>query len=563
MEFRVDIKGDVSGATQGAAALRAEAAAARDTVGALSLLNRGQAALANLGRRASEATVSVRAVASAAKGTGLEVAAKGADALANAWTRLRGASVSDKLEKEQAKLSRLKSAQSNLGLGGSSDARAGSALQAEIDKSTQKVVGLSTRLAQAGVAGKNFKVAEPIKQAGDAAASATSNIIRYGAALAGIGSLGALTQMAIGWRNLGALQMIGMRATQDVRRLMMGTDSAPLVRAASMLEKNLRTSSVTGSALSGILQRGFGAVFGMLERGEPLIQGVFEGMVIGALSAEIALLRARVALAPLTVAIEDWLGSEDAMQTAAYAGAAGLAAIAIAAAAAAAEVALVGAAFTAVGNAIRQAVALYREWDSAAVGKSFYTEGSAGADKAYGVHGIGQEEAASTHAKFVASQAAAASGGAGTGKALADGMAAGMASGEGAVAAGAAKLVTVAEKSARRAADAHSPSVRFRKGVGKDMGTGTAAGIDDQAPAVQAAADRSLVPDQPSVAGAVGGGGGAGARGGPIQFTYSPTYNFNGGTPSRSDVEAAGKQGFHDGLRALTLALGLPLQGVA
>jgi hypothetical protein len=230
------------------------------------------------------------------------------------------------------------------------------------------------------------------------------------------------------------------------------------------------------------------------------------------------------------------------------------AAIAASAAIASAEVVIIAGAFASVGKAISEATALYREWDSAAIKKASYAEGSAGAENVHGIHSVSQDEAASTHAKFLASQAAAA--GSGTGKALADGITAGMADGSPAVAAGAAKMITVANASARAAADAHSPSELMRRGVGKDLGTGVAAGMDDQADNVQAAAERSLVPTPPKGIGA--GGGQSGASSGPIQVHQH--FHFPGITSGkREEFERAAGDPFRAGLRELTFALGLSI----
>jgi hypothetical protein len=555
MIFTVDIKGDTSGATQGAAALRAETAAGRETAATLALVGRGSAALATSSRGAADLAAGMR--------------------------------------EAQREAGALQAAQKALASGGDAvDVETYRALSAQIEVATGRAAALAQELAKSGKAGEDFggndkaekdaaaqedkrakaeeraakerakeadKTKKDLKEAGKETNENVSSVLRYGAALAGIASAGELTRMALGWRGMAAVQMLSMKAAMDVRRLVAGIDPSPAVRGVTLLERNLSKSTVTGSALSGILTRGFGALFGLVEKGEPLVQSVFEGMVIGALVAEIALQKARIALAPLTVAIEDWLGSEDAMETAAYGGAAALAAVGVAAAIAAAPILATAAAFLAVGKAINEAVKLYREWDELQAARSREKAaaaagggplGNAGTDAAFGAHVGGPAPTHVTYEKLAPTAAAA---GVATGKALGDGMALGMAGAAPTVAGAADKLVKTADASARTAADAHSPSKLWREGLGADMGEGAAVGLEDKAGRVAGAADK-LVPQPP------GGGGGAPA-GGPVQISIVQYFGAGAPEQTRAAAKQGTQEGLHAGLRQLAVMLGLPIPG--
>ncbi|MFT3773013.1 MAG: hypothetical protein QM820_47120 [Minicystis sp.] len=206
------------------------------------------------------------------------------------------------------------------------------------------------------------KALQTLKANAGKASGAVSVPIKWVAATAGVAGLAGLAKLAMGYAGMAKLQALVYQTQLNFRALFKGVDPSPVLRAFQQFSKNLSAQTVTGKALGDVLTRGFNSVFRLVEKLEPVASAAFQGMVLGALYAENALLKVEIALAPYIVAVEKAVGSADGLETAAYAGALALGVLAVAAASAAAPFIAAGAAITAVAAALRQAVSLYKEW---------------------------------------------------------------------------------------------------------------------------------------------------------------------------------------------------------
>ncbi len=537
MEYRVDIKGDTSGATAGAAALRDERAAAVDTTKAIQGVGSAVEGLHENTKAAAELAAALRAVAegaNAAKAAQQAAApafstATDHDFKASKWeTPPPSKGAADPQEQEQ-KAIKAKAAEE-------------AKYQKAVDASDAKVKQAAGKAATYG------------KEGASSVATATKNVLAYGAALAGIGGAAELTKIAIGWRGAAQLQMLSYKATMDLRRAVAGVDPQPLVRGFAALEKNISKSTVTGDALSGILTRGFNGLFSLFEKGEPLIERAFQGMVLGALEVEDAWLDLRLAAQPLTKAIGDLLGSKVGMQGAADAGSAAF------------RVLAGTIEFTA--SALNKVVAAYRWLDERARRSSMSeeernrldnadraAEEQAARDKATSARGREEVYTSVNGAKATLTEVKPEQDAEGhfveTGKALGNGIVKGLDDTMAAVKAAGGRAADAANRGAKEKAEIHSPSALTRREVGRQLGAGVELGVDDMAPDIQAAAARSLVPD-------VGAGAGGGSGGAPMSFTIGPIYiTSNGQRPE--DVREAARDGVHEAFRELCIRLGRPV----
>ncbi len=367
-----------------------------------------------------------------------------------------------------------------------------------------------------------------------------------------------LTKLAMGIRGMAQLSMIEQRAGFQLRQLFKGVDAAPVIRAADRLSQVFNKSSVTGKALGGIFERSFNFIFQKVEALAPYVHAAFQGMVIAAQYLEIGWLKASIALDPLMGAIQEFLPAGADMETAGLLGGAAFVTLGLSAAAAAIPVLAVAAAFKAISAAVEQAIKLYREWGDlkkAQMGEAMvrvFGAGSAEANRFYGVKSISAEEAAATHAKFVASQTgapvAAATNGAADGEAFADGVAKGAADGSPKVAAAGAALADDINSSFRGRAGIQSPST-VAAASARNWPAGAAQGIDAGAPAVQAASDR-MVPSLPSTSTSQ-------------SATGTATITIVNQWPTGAQPSAAMEGAFNDwlrlNLRAISQALGRPV----
>lgn len=518
MEFKVDIVGDTSGADKGAAALRAEAAAARSATEELEKLQKAH----------RESGAPAPKPAAPAAPTAPPPQPKAPDYKAGSFSEGHEDNFKPSPWAQEA-------------------AGAKAAAQAAKGVADEQTKG-GKESAKAGAASK-ISTGEMVTGAKSAAvglADLVKGVVAYEAGLAGIHGLSDLGQLAVGWRGMAALQMTSYRAQMDVRRLVQGTDSTPLLRATAALEKNLSKSTVTGDALSGILTRGFNAGFQAIEKLEPAVSAVFQGMVLGGLEVEIAWQNIQAALAPVTVAFEDATKDVDGMGIAADRASGGFKAIAGAA--------------ESTASALATAYGWWKkiDWTGApswARPDSSMTKPPEGPAPTPGPAPAGLEVYSSVNgAKPVLDQGEAQA----AGKTIPDGMVKGMDDGAAAVRDAGKRLGTEGVAGAREGADAHSPSKATER-LGDDMIDGAVNRLDGGAPDVARAAERAFTP--PAATGATSGAvasPSSSASGVTIASVTVGPFTFEG-TPRdlQADVEAAVRKG----IRAALIKLGIPIPG--
>lgn len=522
-----------------------------------------------------------------------EAAARGGAALRE--ESQQAATLAAALKEAQRETAALKAAQSALAGGGQAvDVEAYRALSGEIDRAAGKAAGLATELAKTGQAGRDFdgearsakalaketedaakaqqKEATAARRAAEEQHASSRKTIQetreqvagvgalaarvgaYGAALAGLHGLGDLASMAIGWRTLGQLQMVSWKATMDLRQAVRGVDAQPLVRAATALERNLSKSSVTGNALSGILTRGFDGFFHAVERLEPVVEFVFQGMVLGALETEVAFQKARGTLAPLIVTLEEAAGETDLISAASSAAAVGFQGLTV----------YVETAAKAIDFAYQSAVklndalggiplaVLQRVPDAAKALNSVYS----GAGRALTAPLAQGADALQAFRNRDVDPGESAAGGEATGKATGEGVVKGIDSMIAAVFAAGRKLGEAGVTGARAGADAHSPSRATYK-LGDDMAEGDIQGMRARAGDVERTAAEVLAPKVtpgPSSTSA------APTAGAPININLAVAFHgIDGG--KRADLER-GADLLVSALRSGLIRAGVPLPGV-
>jgi hypothetical protein len=398
---------------------------------------------------------------------------------------------------------------------------------------------------------KAAKDAEPKTSTGAGGGLAGGAKLALGAAgaLASAAAGASILQLALGYKGMARLQMITARASFDMRRLFAGINPTPALDALAKFEKNFSTTTSTGRVLQAVLTRTFDGFFKAVAAAEPYATAFLEGAIGAGLRLEVTWLKARIALFPLTDAIDKVTGKIDGIGIASTAGGGALVALGGWALWTAAPFIVLAGAITSVSAAITQASKLMDEWDQNSAGeiwkkikgdqKNFWL-GEGHSDEDYGITSgadydtVSRRKAlAAEHASSKVSAAPAAkSAGVETGKALGDGVVLGMAATEAAVAAAGGKLALAADKGVKAAAKIKSPS-RLMRERGGQMGEGAALGIEDKAPRVQEAADRSLVPSA-----SPGGGGRAGAAGAGITIAQIGPFIIEGSAGKTGDLEA-------------------------
>lgn len=386
------------------------------------------------------------------------------------------------------------------------------------------------------------------------------------AAAAGAAGVADLAKLALGIRGQQQLQQVMARTAFQGRMLFKGVDSSGAVKAADRFFNSiLNPASASGKALHGLAERGVAGVSAAMEKLQPLATGLFQGVIIGALDVEIAFQKARIALFPFTDAITDSIGPMEAAEDAALAGELALEGLAIAAGAAAAP-------FVVMAGAITLAVDQYRrlkkemgangEGEKAKLNagiSNFYGEGSTEANRAYGINGVSADEAAATHAKFLASQAggaAGAGGGAASGAEYAAGVVAGIDAGGSAVSDAGGRLAGEADGGFRAGAKIQSPSKVAYDSAGY-IPAGVVNAIDDGRADVQAAAD-GLVPKMPGGAGGGRGGASGGGRAGTgAKVEISVSVVLQGTGKANDDMRAVARRVFNEELAAALMTLGI------
>lgn len=378
-----------------------------------------------------------------------------------------------------------------------------------------------------------------------------------GGAALGVAGAGGLTKLALGYKGVMALQGVSYRLGLSFRSLFSGINPAPVVRAATAFADQFKKTSVLGHALEGLFTRSFGTLFAGVEKATPYAIAFTQGVVLGFLHVENAILRARLAVAPYTAGLEKAMGATDGLAVAADLGVVALGGIAIAAAAAAAPFLPYAAAIGAVVAALGQLNALQKEWDNnsgAQIWAKLKQDLGGAATLPKGMTTGAEYD--KLHPATASPKAATASMEAG--KQIAAGVAKGMDAGAPEVAAAGGRLAGAADKGIRTKAKINSPS-RMTEEDGRHMGDGAIRGLDKSGPGVQAAAERNLVPN---VAGMGGGAGARGAGGGTLALHFTgPLVQVT--SSGAGDIEAALMRAMprvvDELARLLSIQLGVPV----
>ncbi len=363
------------------------------------------------------------------------------------------------------------------------------------------------------------------------------------------GLLKANFHLALGYQGAARLSMISAQASFNWRRLFMGTNPRPLLDAIQRTSQLIDPRTFTGKTLGEFITRSANGIFNFLAKAEPYVRLFFKGMLYGALQAEIAWLKLRIAIQPALNLLPDGIGlmTTFGMGALAVKGAFALMGVGVALGVGKAAIGLATfgrAALVATGPllplvaavgalvlAYQQFKELQDSWDENSwtqiktqlksdLGLASKEETDAAMSKRQGIttgddydkkYKLGKYAEKSTAPaaplpKDAAKQAAPA--GANVGKQLGMGMLAGMKDTEAKVAGGGRDLVLAAEGGAKSAAVIKSPSQKWRKEIGRNLGEGAALGLEDSADRMNDAA-RAMVSDAPGI-------GAAGARGGPV-----------------------------------------------
>lgn len=308
-----------------------------------------------------------------------------------------------------------------------------------------------------------------------------------------------LTKLAMGQRGIMMLQALEQRAMAQGRQLFRGVDSSPVTRAADRFLQMLNPMSATGKALSSIFSNVFNGLFGSIEKIEPLARAFAKGLVIGALNVETAWYELRIAMLPVTNAIEDALGPIDGISVAATAGGVALGAMAIYAGATVAPF-VAGAA--AVGLLTKQILDLKSAWDSANPGKIAEAASKIGGFGAAQAGAFGQQAGGAIRERLgfapagvepPANDVNMGKAGATSGMAYVNAVAAVVSAGAGAVGKAGEALGASLDQGTRGALKIKSPS-KVGEETGGQYPAGLARGVDAGAGDVATAAARAMAP---------------------------------------------------------------------
>lgn len=419
-----------------------------------------------------------------------------------------------------------------------------------------------------GDAAKASDKAHAKKTSNTAAQSAQLSGLAKTAALAGgaalgVAGAGGLARLALGYKGMMQLQGVSYRLGLSFRQLFSGVNPAPVIRAANAFAEQFKKTSVLGHALEGLFTRSFGTLFAGVEKATPYAIAFVQGITLGFLTAENAILRARLAFAPYSLALEEATGDTDGLTIAAELGGIALAALAVKATVAAAPFLPYALAIGAVVAALDQLNKISKEWDENSgaqiIAKLKKDVGLGGDAAPRGVVTGADYDKQLAAAKAKATPAAAANG-AETGKQIAAGLVKGMDAGAADVTAAGGRLAQAADAGVKAKAKIKSPS-RLMEQNALYMGDGAIRGLDKSGPGVQAAAERNLVPD---VAGMGGAGGGArGAGGGNITLQInSPLVQVmaGGGADIEARIMAAAPRLLDEVMRRLALQLGVSVR---
>jgi len=364
-------------------------------------------------------------------------------------------------------------------------------------------------------------------------------------------------QLALGYQGGARLSMISAQASMNWRRLFVGTNPKPLLDALQRTSQLIDPRTFTGKTLGEFFVRSANGIFNFMAKAEPYVRLFFKGMLYGALQAEIAWLKLRIAIQPALNVLPSGIGLMTAFGAGALAVKAsfGLMGAGIALGAVKAGGALLSfgraaliatapllpyaAAIGAIALALGQAIELKKQWDENSAKQikeklkedfdiTTQAERDDAADKRnksgkYYVDRTAKPTApgAVPMPKGADKQAAAA--GPPIGKNLGLGIVAGLEETKGKVASSARGLVQEAEKAAKDEAEIKSPAAKWRREIGRNLGEGAALGLDDSADRMDSAA-RAMMPGAPGI-------GIAGGRAGIVvqQMTVGPFYGVSAG----------------------------------
>jgi hypothetical protein len=384
-----------------------------------------------------------------------------------------------------------------------------------------------------------------------------------GGAALGVAGAGSLAKLALGYKGVMQLQGVSYRLGLSFRSLFSGVNPAPVIRAASAFAEQFKKTSVLGHALEGLFTRSFGSLFAGVEKATPYAVAFVQGLTLGFLYVENAILRVQLALIPYKSEIDFAIGATSGLETAAQLGGIALAALAVSATVAAAPFLPYAAAIGAVVAALHQLNALQKEWDD--------NSGSQIWSKLKNDVGITSDadfakeqrkrQGISTGADAEAIQSKAVPAAVANGKQIAAGLAKGMDAGAADVTAAGGRLAGAADAGIRTKAKIHSPS-RMTEETAGYMGDGAVVGLDKSGPRVQAAAERNLVPDVAGMGGGAGGGRGAGGGASITLQINSPLVQVNVARGQAADdaIMATAPRLLDEVMRLLALQLGVPIR---
>jgi hypothetical protein len=384
--------------------------------------------------------------------------------------------------------------------------------------------------------------------------------VAVGASLTGL--VYKFAPLAMGYMGMARLSMISQQASFNMRRLFVGANPKPLLDALQRTSQLIDPRTFTGKTLGEFFVRSANGIFNFLSKAEPYVRLFFKGMLYGALQAEIAWLKLRIAIQPALNLLPSGIGLMTAFGAGALAVKAsfGLLGVGVALGAVKAGAALLTfgrAALAATGpllpfiaavvawkEAWEQAIELKKQWDEnsatqignklkADLGITSKEEADDAMAKRQGILTGDDYDKRFKLGKYAEKKPVdvpipkdagkqAAPAGANVGKQLGLGMLQGMKDTEAKVAAGGRDLVLAAEGGAKAAAEIKSPARRWRREIGRNLGEGAALGLEDSADRMDEAA-RAIIPGAPGI-------GVAGGRGSSLSIgQLGPFYGMPAG----------------------------------
>jgi hypothetical protein len=473
------------------------------------------------------------------------------------------------IQKDQFQLGNLEGAMRRLKGGSNVSAAAVQKLQTQIDRKKESISKAQARVGAMG--GSLTDLGGRTSRAGGLLAKGLAKGLLMAEALkavagAAVGGAAGLGRLALGYRGMERLHGITARLSLNFRGLFAGLNPKRALDAFERFTKLFSKQTVTGRVLSGVFARVFDGLSRALETAEPYLAAFAQGMVLGFLHAENAVLRARIAFFPLTSALDRLIGKQTLLRVTMYAGALVFGVIAAAAIASAVSFAVVAGAIGLVVYAVMKAVQWFKELlglskpleaslsgigDVArATGKMLGAGGKGGAS--------GGKAAAATDAGALAPPGPAKQGGEETGLALAAGMLKGILGSLPALHAAGGSMAKGVEAGAKEAGEIHSPS-RLTARVGRNLGRGVAVGMEAEAPAIQRTAERALVPDFSRAGVSALRPAGRSPRA-PSSIQIGP-FHFPAYVGDRAELEAWMREAVDRRFREAMAALGLDLEG--